>query len=339
VERATQNDQNDQNDQKIIRYLLNELSDEDQARFEEAYLADGSLFEQVRAMEEELIEDYVKGNLSSSERRLFERHYLASEQRRARIETARQLVYVCSLEPPPKTATGDGDGSKFSSLYSWIGLFANQHLALGFGAAAALLLILGLGLVIELIRLRERLVVVGEERAALEQRVNEAERRLADEREQLGEERKRSTALREELGDTTGRLDRLERDLARSQTPKNRIVFLALAPGVRDINKPSRAVISDDTRFVELRASLEKQEILHPYRAVVKTVDDGREIWGREGIKLQQGISEQYLVVRVPADRFRAVDRQDFVLILSAPTAGGKGYEELEICYFQVIVR
>jgi hypothetical protein len=340
VERTTQNDQNDQNDQRIIRYLLNELSDEDQARFEEAYLADGSLFEQVRAVEEELIEDYVKGNLSSSEHRLFERHYLASEQRRARIETARQLVHLCSLEQPPvATATGDGGGGKFSSLYSWIGLFAKQPMALGGGAAAAVLLILGLGLGIELIQLRERLAVVGDERAALEQRANEAEQRLAHEREQLDEERKRSIALREELGDVSGRLDRLEQDLAKSQTPKNRIVFLALAPGVRDINKPARAVISDDIRFVELRVNLEKQEKLHPYRVGVKTADEGREIWSREGLKLQQSISEQYIVVRVPADRFRAVDGQDFMLILSAPAAGGKDYEEIEICYFQVIVR
>src|SRR5215470_11266573 len=92
-------------DQTIIRYLLNELSAYDQARFEEAYLSDGSLFEQVQALEEELIEEYVKGNLSGHERRRFEHHYLASDQRRARIETARQLAEVCSLKAPAQTAS------------------------------------------------------------------------------------------------------------------------------------------------------------------------------------------------------------------------------------------
>ena len=43
--------------------LLNELFAYDQARFEEAYLNDGSLFEYVRALEEELIENYVKERL------------------------------------------------------------------------------------------------------------------------------------------------------------------------------------------------------------------------------------------------------------------------------------
>jgi hypothetical protein len=49
--------------QTVIKYLLNELSADDRARFEEAYLGDGGLFEQVRALEEELIEDCVRERL------------------------------------------------------------------------------------------------------------------------------------------------------------------------------------------------------------------------------------------------------------------------------------
>jgi hypothetical protein len=46
--------------QTLIKHLLNELFADDQAHVEEAYLSDGSLFEQVRALEEELIEYYVR---------------------------------------------------------------------------------------------------------------------------------------------------------------------------------------------------------------------------------------------------------------------------------------
>jgi hypothetical protein len=209
-----------QSDQIIIRYLLNDLPEEDGMRLEVAYLRDGDWFEQVRALEEELIEDYVKGDLSGREWELFERHYLASEQRRARIETARQLVQVCAL-----------------------------------GA--------------------------------------------------------------------------------------NEIVLLALVSGVRGINKPERAVITANTKLVELRVTMLKQGATIPaaYRVVVKSVDGGREIWRREGIKLRETISAQYVVVRVPADRFRAVDGRGFTVTLSAPSVGGRDYEELDICYFQVISR
>src|SRR5215468_6969917 len=94
-------------DQTIIKYLLNDLSGEEQARFEEAYLSDESLFEQVKALEEELIEDYVKEDLSARERDLFEHHYLASNQRRARVETARQLVRICSSKSPERPAANN----------------------------------------------------------------------------------------------------------------------------------------------------------------------------------------------------------------------------------------
>jgi hypothetical protein len=331
VERTTYDDQT------IIRYLLDELSEEDGARLEEAYLEDESLFERLRALEEELIEEYVKGELSSRERGLFERHYLASEQRRARIETARQLVQVCSVKSPARPAPNGRIDSKFFSVSSWLGLIERQRLAFGFGVAAALLLIVGLGLVIELLRLRGQLAVVDEERAGLEQRVKEGKLQLDHEREQLAEERKKGIALREELGDVNSRLGRLKHELASSQTLKKQVVFLALTPGTRDINNPDKAVISADTKFVELRVNLERQERGRLYRAVVKTVDGDKEIWSLKGVKPRRTRISQYVVVRVPADRFRTVDRQDFMLTLSAPVAGGREYEELEGCYFQVI--
>ena len=319
------------NDQTIISYLLNELSAEDQARFEEAYLRDGSLFEQVQALEEELIEDYVKGDLSGDERHRFELHYLASDQRRARVETARQLVEVCSLKSPAQTVAVNLIESKFVSLRSHLRLLGKRRLTPVFGVAAALLLLMVAGLVIELLRLRGQLATVSEERATSERRAEESERRLVHEREQLTEERKQSVELREKL----------EQERARSQASKNQIVFLALTPGVRNINKPDRAVISVHTSFVELRVVLESQEATNQrsYRAVVKTVEGDKEIWMQEGIKPQRRKSAHYVVVRIPADRFKATGAQDFTLTLGALTAGGKDYEELESYYFQVTAR
>jgi hypothetical protein len=327
-------------DQTIIKYLLNELSEEDQARFEEAYFGDESLFEQVRALEEELIEDYVKGDLPSHERRLFERHYLASDERRARIEAARELVQVFSPKSSAQTAADGRIESKLFSLRSRLRWFGEWRLTPVFGVAVAFLLLLATGLVIELLRLRGQLAAVSEERAAIARRAGESERRLIHEREQLTEERKQSVALREKLENLNSRLDQLEQEQARSQASKNQIVFLALTPGVRNINNPDKAVISAHTSFVELRVELERQESAPPrsYRTVVKT-DGGREIWTQEGIKPRRRKSVQYVAVRVPADRFKAAGAQDFMLTLGALTAGGKGYEEIESLYFQVTTR
>jgi len=333
-------------DQTITSYLLNELSEEDQERFEEAYLSDPSLFEQVKALEEELIEDYVKGNLSGQERRRFERHYLASDQRRARIEAARELLRVCSLKAAAQNADGapaqnagdDRIKGKFFSLRSRLQSLVELRPAAFFGVAVALLSLLGVGLGIELLRLHGQLAAVSEERAAIERRAEDSEWRLVHEREQLAQERKQGVELRDKLEKLNNQLDRLGRERVESQASKNQIVSLPLTPRVRNIENPNRAVLSAHTRFVVLQVELERQEAanLRSYRAVVKTVEGEREIWTQEGIKPQRRKSTQYVVVKVPADRFKAAGAQDFNLTLDALSAGGKNYDELDSYYFQV---
>jgi hypothetical protein len=330
-------------DQTIIKYLLNEMPPGDQERFEEAYFSDGNLFEQVQALEEELIEDYVKGNLSSHESRLFEDHYLASDERSARVEAARQLVELCSLkaeaQASPNSRIEDGRiEGWFFYVRSRLRPLAEWRLMPVWGVAAAILLLLGAGLAVELLRLRGQLTAVSEERVAVGRRADESERRLAQERGQLAEERKQNADLLAKLDNRNSQSDRSDQGPVRSKASDNRIVFLLLMPGLRSIDKPDRAVLSDHTSFLELRIELDDQEAepLRPYRAVVKAIDGSREIWAREGIKPQRRKSAQYIVVRLPADRFKAAGAQDFMLTLSRLTAGGKGYEEPESLYFQV---
>jgi hypothetical protein len=324
-------------DQTIIKYLLNELSEDDQSRFEEAYFSDGSLFEQVRALEEELIDDYVKGDLSGRDRRGFERHYLASAERRAKIETARQLIELCSLKGPARTVSNDGIGSGFSSQLRRLLAPGEWRLSPVWGVAAVALLLLTTGLVIEMMRLRGQLASVTEDRAAVERKAEESERQLAQERELLAEERKQGAGLREKLESLNSQSARPEQDRTPAQASNNQIVFLALTPGGRGIYDQARAVISAGASFVELRGELDMPGSANPrsYRAFVKTDDGSREIWAQAGIKPQRRKSTWYVVVRIPADRFRTAGSQDFMLTLQALTADGKNYEDAESYYFQ----
>jgi hypothetical protein len=333
VERTTQNDHT------IIRYLLNELSSEDQERFEADFLGDEDLFEQLRAIEEELIEDYVKGELSGRERQLFERHYLASEQRRAKVNAARQLVQVCSLQSSLNADTADQREQGHFFLHTWLHSFLKQPLALGFGAAAVLLLLIGLALVIERTRLRGQVTIASEERAALARRNEEFERQLADRDQQLEIERQQNLDLQKKLGEVNNRTLRPASVPALPQTSNDQVVYLALAPGIRDLNKTDRAIITTEIKFVELRITLERQERPSTYRAVVKTSEGNREIWSENGLKLGQNRAAQYLVMRVPADRFSTVKAQYFVITVLGSVARGKRYEEIESYPFEVVIK
>jgi hypothetical protein len=326
-------------DQTIISYLLNELPEADQESFEEAYLRDQGLFEQLRSHEEDLIEDYVKGDLSRRERRLFKRRYLMSERRRARVEAARQLVEVCSLLASSQASANDTIGAKWYSASQRLWMLMTKHFALWSGVAAAILLLLGSGLVIELSRLHRQFAIVNEERKVFEQRAEEAERQLTYERGRFVEEHGHNIVLREELRNVNKRLSRLSEELKKSQAPKDNIVFLTLTPGIRSLGKLDRAIISARTRFIELRVNLERRETANPlsYRMVVKVVDGDSEIWAQEGIRPRQHGFTQYAAGKVPVDRFTSAGGSDFILTLGALAATGNEYEEIERGYFQVI--
>ncbi|MBO0798375.1 MAG: hypothetical protein J2P31_06090 [Blastocatellia bacterium] len=333
----TQNDHH--NDQRIIQYLLNELPEEDQVRFEDEYLEDDALFEQVRAVEEELIEDYVRGRLTERVRRLFERHYLASEQRRARLESARQLILICTSESESslKAAAGGRIGSRIRGpLFS----FARPRLVLGFGVVAALFLIVASGLVFELMRLRGQLSRANAERAALERQAGESERRLADQREQLAMERRENSDLRQKVDSGKNRTVPVVRQPLPVRTAEDQTVHLTLAPDSRDLNEPNKAVLSAETKYLELRVSLEKQDKSPSYRAAVKTVDGNREIWNKKGIVLQKNRTSNFIVIVVPADLFREMQAQDYMLTV-VPLGGrkSKSYEDIESYYFHVVVK
>jgi hypothetical protein len=74
------------------RYLLGEATDEERLRVEQAYFADEAALDRLEAEEEALIEDYACGDLSSAERRQFERELMSRPHRRARVAMVRALM-------------------------------------------------------------------------------------------------------------------------------------------------------------------------------------------------------------------------------------------------------
>ena len=86
-------------DRKMITdYLLGELPDPDQKALEARYFVDDALFEQLLAIEDEMIERYARGEVTPAERAQFERHFLASPARRKRVRFAKAWMrYVTAL--------------------------------------------------------------------------------------------------------------------------------------------------------------------------------------------------------------------------------------------------
>lgn len=122
----------------VRRYLLGDLPEAEQLALEQEYFADNEKFEQVWDSENELVDGYVRDQLTRRERELFERNYLTIPRHQQKVATARSLVQAADetiaeettvIEPQPKPSWW----SNFLAFF--------QMPQMAWGAAAALLLL------------------------------------------------------------------------------------------------------------------------------------------------------------------------------------------------------
>jgi hypothetical protein len=95
---------------EIRRYLLGQLDESRAAALESQYFADPALFDEVWAVEHDLVDEYVSNALRAAERAQFERHYLSTDVHRKRVATARALLARASAAPPARVIRGPWHG-------------------------------------------------------------------------------------------------------------------------------------------------------------------------------------------------------------------------------------
>jgi anti-sigma factor RsiW len=75
----------------MAQYLLGQLPEEEQAELERRYLADDTLFEELLAIEDDLRDAYVRGELSRPDHEAFEQRLLTAPPQKQDQEFARTL--------------------------------------------------------------------------------------------------------------------------------------------------------------------------------------------------------------------------------------------------------
>src|SRR4051812_14731756 len=99
----------DELEQNMMRYLLGELSGQEQAALEGKYFTDPQVFDQVLKTESELVDGYVRGQLSAEVRERFEESYLKHPARRERVQFARALAAKLDQAGEPAARSGQTD--------------------------------------------------------------------------------------------------------------------------------------------------------------------------------------------------------------------------------------
>ena len=222
-------------DGRFVRYLLGDLTPSEEESVEKAYVSDDEAFHELLAAEEDLIDAYVAGGLSDSDRRRFEERFLVSPERRERVAFARALA---RLESPAETA------SRRARLPAWLPL----------AAALAAITIGGAWLTGRMRAVDEEARRARGERDAALQQGREAERRVA-------ELDHRVAGLREELA-------------AARAGKAGAIAALVLAPGLERGASAPVLSLPATTEWVRLRLELE-EDVHPLYAAAVETADGG----------------------------------------------------------------
>jgi len=210
-------------DKKAIemRYLLGKLSDAESARLEERSFVDDRVFDLIESAEDELIDAYVGGNLSSEDRERFENKLLKSERVVERVEFAK----LFSKSAPPQLVGYEPAKTRWSDRLFEV--FFIQSPAFRGAVVGGLLLVVGTipALVWMQQRAQNRLNL---ERAAIEQQ----RQQLA---QQLAEQQAKTNQLAADLQTSKAEEVRLQQELQASKEELARSAAQPAAPASIDL--------------------------------------------------------------------------------------------------------
>src|SRR5215216_1901741 len=310
------------NEKFIARYLLGELSEEQQVEIEDRAFADKEYLASVTAVENDLIDEYVRHELSETDRRNFESRFLASAERRKRVEFAKALARI------PEKIVQPMAWSWRESLYAFIGsLNAAGKVALV--AAMLLVLVGGAWLLTETLRLRRQLTQLQAEnqsRQALEQQIEAERRRNAELNARLNQEKQQREQSDESLRQLSETAD------PTNPPPRPVIASLTLLPGLSrgGGDKPS-LIMRDDARLVRLNVGIDPEEQYETFTIELRTAA-GRHVWTRDNLAARNRGGARAIGLTLPASVLKP---GEYELKLSGLKQGGEA-EDIGFYYFDV---
>ena len=321
----------DSNSDKLIaRYLLGELPEEQQIEIEDRAFRDKEYLATITAVENDLIDEYARQELSETERRKFEARFLVSAERRNRVAFAKALAKVAAEETVPQTREVK------STTVSWRDTFEafirglNPVARVAFAAVVLLVALGGAWLITETLRLRSQVTRLQAENQSrgneLQQQVENERRRNEDLAARLNQEKQQREQSEESLRQMSETSD------AANPSPQPVIASLMLLPGVsRGGGEKPKLVLPENARVVRLQIGIDAEEPYKTFAAELRTVA-GREIWTRDNLIARERRGGKAVGLTLPAV---ALKPGEYELRLSGVAEGGRS-EDVGFYYFDV---
>ena len=295
-------------DRLLTRYLLGALPVEDAERLDELCIADEEVATRLHALENDLVDAYVRGELSGADLGHFESFYLASAKRRQKVEFAAALFElekrpVTVPAPVPAPVPQDTavptprpkEAEEFVQppkpplrrpVFRW-----------GFAFAAAVMLFAAGYLLMENLRLRKQMSDTHAQQAALDQHAQELQKQLNDQRSANEESLKEIERLRQS-----------QPNLAQLTT-----VSLLLPPPMRGAARVATISVPSGTDLAVLLLTLESDEF-PAYRADLKDPAANQILWSSASLQSTSLGEKKAISITVPASLLK---QQNYIVELS----------------------
>lgn len=302
-------------DEVLSRYLLGSLPAEEAERLDELSVANDEFALRLDAVENDLVDAYARGDLAGDALEQFQKFYLSSPRRQEKVEFARTLLRfgektagavagattrlaIPDAKPSDQTTSqGRSPRRRFT--------IPRLDLQWGFAVAAMALLLAVSYLFVENERLRQQATEERNQQTALNQRTQDLER-------QLGEQRSANANMLKQL-------DRLRETAAAPRALK--IVAALLLPQMRGPSQVPTISMPAGTDRVQLRLQLESDDF-PSYRVSLKDPASGQILWRSAKLRARPEDEAKVVSVQLPASLLK---RQDYFAELSSVGVKGPG--------------
>ena len=332
-------------DENLLRqYLLGSLSIADTETCDELSFTDDGFVMRLQAVEDDLVDAYVLGQLSGGESAQFESHYLVSPRRREKVEFARSLqnftakqsitaplMEVASAEPEQRTTRESaGWWQSLRALFS----LPKMTIQYGLVAASSLLLLMCGWLMIP--RLKEQQNAAPNERAALQAGESSSPTQPASQQILLAQNIEQPSTDLNRTKPQQKQLNQPPKSVARSAVkpvPAAPQSFqrIELLPQTRGISRTVEVTMEAKRDYAILQLATPEEEVT-VYQAELLTAD-GQLRWKSGKLKARTGNSVRILDVRVAA---KLLPPGSYIVQLKGRTDTGQ-VEDLRKYFFKVV--
>jgi hypothetical protein len=311
--------QETEQEKTLIRYLLGDSSEDEKAKIEERFLADGEFFEQVLAVEHALIDDYLEGRLAKEDMQKVEKLLISSPTQRRELEFVKVLTDTLSTTKKNEQRLfrekGKPSRGRLPGGLSGVQNLGRQRVHASWIIIVFLFIIGAISILTVQSKFRHLEAEQAKREQELYQQVNEKSERIEDLSRQLDAERDRGRQLQEELA-----------SLKQSNSSKLSAETLSFTlignPMLRGGGEWQTIQIPQNIRRIKISISLDSNVSDKGYSVTIMNLD-GDRVWSQDDLRVKAAHPARLSLTL----RSEELPIGDYTLVLRSRTDSGNSVD------------